>query len=62
MSNQTYKIGLDPVELENANEQQKEILENAKKANGMIPNMYKNMVNLPALQNTYDTGNRCTSP
>lgn len=56
MSNQTYKIGLDPVELENANEQQKEILENAKKANGMIPNMYKNMVNLPALQNTYDTG------
>ncbi len=56
MSNQTYKIGLDPVELENANEQQKEILENAKKANGMIPNMYKNMVNLPALQNTYDSG------
>ncbi len=56
MSNQTYKIGLDAVELENANEQQKEILENAKKANGMIPNMYKNMVNLPALQNTYDSG------
>lgn len=56
MSNQTYKIGLKPVELENADEQQKEILENAKKANGMIPNMYKNMVNLPALQNTYDTG------
>lgn len=22
----------------------------------MIPNMYKNIVNLPALQNTYDTG------
>ncbi len=56
MSNNTYKIGLNPVELEDANEQQKEILENAKKANGMIPNMYKNMVNLPALQNTYDTG------
>lgn len=56
MSNQTYKIGLEPVELENANEQQKEILENAKKANGMIPNMYKNMVNFPALQNTYDSG------
>lgn len=56
MSNQTYKIGLEPVKLEDANEQQKEILEKAKKANGMIPNMYNNMVNLPALQNTYDTG------
>lgn len=56
MSNKTYKIGLKPVELENANKDQKEILEKAKKANGMIPNMYKNMVNLPALQNTYDTG------
>ncbi len=56
MSNNTYKIGLKPVELEDASEQQKEILKNAKKANGMIPNMYKNMVNLPALQNTYDTG------
>ncbi len=56
MSNNTYKIGLKPVELKDANEQQKVILENAKKANGMIPNMYKNMVNLPALQNTYDTG------
>ncbi len=56
MSNQTYKIGLDAVEIENANPEQKEILEKAKKANGMIPNMYKNMINLPALQNTYDTG------
>jgi len=56
MSKNTFKIDLDPVTLENANEQQKEILENAKKANGMIPNMYKNMVNLPALQNTYDSG------
>ena len=56
MSNQTYKIGLKPVELEDASKEQKEILEKAKKANGMIPNMYKNMVNLPALQNTYDTG------
>lgn len=56
MSNQTYKIGLDPVQLEDANEQQKDILKKAKKANGMIPNMYKNIVNFPALQNTYDTG------
>lgn len=56
MSNETYKIGLEPVEPENANKEQKEILERAKKANGMIPNMYKNMVNLPGLQDTYDTG------
>lgn len=56
MSDQTYKIGLEPVEIEDANKQQKEILEKAKKANGMIPNMYKNMVNLPGLQDTYDTG------
>lgn len=56
MSKNTYKIGLEPVELENANEDQKAILEKARKANGMIPNMYKNMVNLPGLQDTYDTG------
>jgi uncharacterized peroxidase-related enzyme len=56
MSTTNYKIGLDSVELENANEDQKSLLEKAKKANGMIPNMYKNMVNLPGLQETYDTG------
>src|SRR6056297_3386099 len=56
MSTKTYKIGLEPVTLENANTKQKEILEKAKKANGMVPNMYKNMVNLPGLQETYDTG------
>lgn len=31
-------------------------MEKAQKENGMIPNMYKNMVNLPGLQDTYDTG------
>lgn len=56
MSNNTYKIGLKPVELDNADPIQQEILQRAKKANGMIPNMYRNMVNLPGLQNTYDTG------
>ncbi|PTX44614.1 putative peroxidase-related enzyme [Christiangramia gaetbulicola] len=56
MSDRTYEIGLKPVELDNANEEQKQILERAKKANGMIPNMYKNMVNLPGLQDTYDLG------
>ncbi|MEX0995600.1 MAG: carboxymuconolactone decarboxylase family protein [Flavobacteriaceae bacterium] len=56
MSQETYKIGLEPVELENANNAQKEILERTQKGMGMIPNMYKNMVNLPGLQDTYDTG------
>ena len=56
MSNKTYKTSLKPVELDNANQDQKEILDKAKKANGMIPNMYKNMVNLTGLQDTYDTG------
>lgn len=56
MSNNTYKIGLNPVEPETGNSKQIEVLDRAKKANGMVPNMYKNMVNLPALQETYDTG------
>ncbi|CAN5238856.1 carboxymuconolactone decarboxylase family protein [soil metagenome] len=56
MSNNTYRMNLKPVEMENADPKQQEILQVAKKANGMIPNMYKNMVNLPGLQETYDTG------
>lgn len=44
--------------MDNADPKQQEILQRAKKANGMVPNMYKNMVNLPGLQNTYDTGYR----
>lgn len=56
MSKKTYHIGLKPVELDNAEPKQQEILEKAKKTNGIIPNMYKNMVNLPGLQDTYDTG------
>ncbi len=56
MSNNTYQIGLKPVEMDHANPKQQEILQRAKKANGMVPNMYKNMVNLPGLQDTYDTG------
>lgn len=34
MSNNTFKIGLKPVELENANQDQKEILEKAKRQTG----------------------------
>lgn len=56
MSNTTYHIGLKPVEMDNADPKQQEILQRGKKANGMVPNMYKNMVNLPALQETYDIG------
>lgn len=56
MSNKTYKTSLKPVELDNASQEQKKILDKAKKANGMIPNMYRNMVNLTGLQDTYDTG------
>lgn len=56
MSNNTYETQLKPVELKDADNQQKPLLEKAKKQNGMIPNMYKNMVNLPGLQDTYDTG------
>lgn len=56
MSNNTFQIGLEPITFSNADEQQNKILEKAMKANGMIPNMYRNMVNLPGLQDTYDTG------
>lgn len=56
MSKQTYDINLKSIELQDANEEQKSLLERAKKNNGMIPNMYKNMVNLPGLQDTYDVG------
>jgi len=56
MSKNTFRIDLDLVTRENADEQQKPILERAKKANGMIPNMYNNMVNLAGLQDAYDTG------
>lgn len=56
MSKETFHIGLGPITLNNADEQQNKILEKAKKANGMIPNMYRNMVNLPGLQDTYDIG------
>lgn len=51
-----YKISLPPVEPETANEEQSQILESALKAFGMIPNMYKAMVNSPALLNTYMHG------
>jgi len=56
MNKETYKLELEPVSVENGNEDQTVLLEKAKKSNGMIPNMYQNMVNLPGLQDTYDIG------
>lgn len=56
MSKSTYKINLESIELNTANEEQKALLERSQKNSGMIPNMYKNMVNSPGLQDTYDVG------
>jgi len=58
MDNQdnTYRISLAPINLDNANERAKPLLEAAKKQAGMIPNMYENMAHLPALLETYGTG------
>ncbi len=56
MTNQAYKMQLSLVGLENASNEQKALLEAAKKENKMIPNMYKAMANSPALLNTYMHG------
>ena len=47
---------MQPINLSNADERTKELLEAAKKQVGMIPNMYKNMANFPALLEIYGTG------
>lgn len=52
----TYKICLPPVSLTNADERAKPLLEAAKKQTGMVPNMYENVANFPALLETYGTG------
>jgi len=58
MENQdnTYRISLTPINLDSANERAKPLLEAAMKQAGMIPNMYENMANFPALLETYGTG------
>lgn len=53
MSSQPFLKTLGPVELAQADARQKEILEHAKKQVGFIPNMYANMVNAPAVLDTY---------
>lgn len=54
--NNTYKISLKAISIDNAGDRAKALLEAAKRQAGMIPNMYKNMANLPALLETYGTG------
>ena len=51
-----YKMKAPLVEVPNANQKQKELLSLAKKENKMSPNMYKAMVNLPALLDSYMYG------
>jgi hypothetical protein len=56
ITNDTYKISLKAVTIEDGDERAKPLLEAAKKQSGMVPNMYENMANLPALLETYGTG------
>lgn len=44
---------LKPISLASANEMQTSVLEKAQKQVGFIPNMYSNMVNMPAYLDTY---------
>lgn len=53
MPTQAYLHTLPAITLQNANDQQKPLLEQAVKQVGFIPNMYANMVNAPAVLSTY---------
>ncbi len=48
-----YKMTLQPITLENADDKAKPVLEKALKEVGFIPNMYTNMVHSPALLENY---------
>lgn len=48
-----YLASLRPVTLDQADPDQKAVLERAQKQVGFIPNMYANMVNVPAVLDTY---------
>lgn len=54
--NETYRISMHPVKSDEAEGTTQALLENAKKQLGIIPNMYANMANLPALLETYNLG------
>jgi len=49
----TAKLSLPHVTLETADARAREVLENARKATGGIPNMYAGMANVPALLDAY---------
>lgn len=51
-----YKMKLEPIAPENAERAAKPIMEEAKKALGMVPNLYRNMANVPELLETYTAG------
>jgi len=51
-----YRMSLDPITLENATGRHREVLDKAQAAVGFVPNMYANMVNQPALLETYLDG------
>jgi len=51
-----YISNLAPISIETDQNKQKEVLDKALKQVGFIPNMYKNMANLPALLDTYLEG------
>lgn len=52
----TYKISLGAVTIENGNTRARALLEEVEKKSARVPNMYKNMANLPALLETYNKG------
>lgn len=56
MTSNTYQTSLKPVTLENGNPTQEKLIRDTQSAMGMVPNMYANMVNLPALLQTYQFG------
>ncbi len=55
---QTYTLSLPPIQIEGASGREREVLDSALKQVGFIPNMYANMVNAPALLETYLHGYR----
>ena len=52
----TYKSALNPVNIENANERQQKLFEQAKSIYKFIPNMQKSMANYPPLLESYLNG------
>jgi uncharacterized peroxidase-related enzyme len=56
MDNTRFKTSLDSITTDNGNETQKKFLDDTQKQTGMVPNMYRNMVNSSGLMETYSVG------